>query len=370
MLTSLAKLARLAALSAVALAATVAASSAAITITKAEIAAGRLVVQGSRTGTAPNIVLDDQFSTGVAGGNFAFSLLYLPPDCMIDLKGEGGTAGTFTALVANCGPRGLSAKGAWSDAADYIENDIVTNGGSSYRAKRANTGKAPASSGNDWEVLATRGQRGLQGIQGATGPAGPAGAAGADGAAGPAGPVGTTGPAGQQGTTGPTGAKGATGNTGATGLQGLTGATGPAGPTRMKRARFNTVLLSNVSGTVTELSAMTFTSDISGTALLRGRGFCELPVTLSPSQVYIAAGLSNQTFQQNLGADDFAYIKQWVTSGPNVFTQSEHWSLETAISVTSGEPVSVALRADYDGLSLQSYCNGTFTVEVFSGTLP
>ena len=196
------------------LAATAVPASAAITITKAEIAAGRLVVTGSRTGTAPNIVLDDQFSTGVAGGNFAFSLLYLPPDCMIDLKGEGGTAGTFTALVANCGPRGLSAKGAWSDAADYIENDIVTNGGSSYRAKRANTGKAPASSGNDWEVLAAKGARGIQGATGpagADGAAGPAGAAGTTGAAGPAGPagaVGSTGPGGPAGATGPQGAPG------------------------------------------------------------------------------------------------------------------------------------------------------------------
>ena len=171
-------------------------ASAAITITKAEISAGRLVVQGSRTGTAPLIVLDDLHSTGVIGGNFAFSLLYLPSDCMIDLKGEGGTAGTLTAIVGNCGPRGLSARGAWSNAVAYIENDVITAGGSSYRAKRSNTNKVPATSGNDWEVLA---KKGAPGIQGSTGPAGPAGAIGETGAPGPFGATGATGPQGPAG---------------------------------------------------------------------------------------------------------------------------------------------------------------------------
>ena len=193
-------------------------ASAAITITKAEISAGRLVVQGSRTGTAPSIVLDDLHSTGVIGGNFAFSLLYLPSDCMIDLKGEGGTAGTLTAIVGNCGPRGLSARGAWSNAVAYIENDVITAGGSSYRAKRSNTNKVPATSGNDWEVLA---KKGAPGIQGATGVAGAIGATGATGAAGA---VGATGATGIAGSTGPQGIQGPAGATGAT------GPVGPSGP--------------------------------------------------------------------------------------------------------------------------------------------
>ena len=195
----------------VALAATSTLASAAITITKAEISAGQLVVKGTRTGTASSIVLDDQFTSGVVSGAFAFSLTYLPPDCIIDLKSDGGTGGTISAVVANCGPRGLSARGAWSAVTDYLENDVVTDGGSSYRAQRTNTGKTPATSGNDWEVLAAKGARGIQGVTGVTGAngvAGPQGLPGATGAAGPAGPQGLTGAGGAPGATGPTGPTG------------------------------------------------------------------------------------------------------------------------------------------------------------------
>ena len=202
-----------------ALTATSALASAAITINKAEISGGKLVVTGNRTGTATILSLDTDFSTGVTGaGNFAFNLTYIPPDCIATITGTNGSAGTVDAVIANCGPQGLNAKGAWSDAANYGEDDVVTAGGSSYRAKRANLNKAPASSAADWEVLAARGARGIQGASGQAGAIGP------EGATGPAGPQGS------QGVAGPAGDTGAAGTNGATGATGETGATGPQGP--------------------------------------------------------------------------------------------------------------------------------------------
>ena len=211
MLMSLEKFGRLAALSAVALAAAATASHAAITITKAEISAGQLVVKGTRTGTAPSIVLDNQFTSGVVSGAFAFSLTYLPPDCIVDLKSDGGTGGSISAVVANCGPRGLSARGPWSSVTVYLENDVVTDSGSSFRAKRTNTGKTPASSGNDWEVLAAKGARGIQGATGVAGATGATGATGNDGAPGPQGIQGVDGDTGQTGAQGPQGVQGPAG---------------------------------------------------------------------------------------------------------------------------------------------------------------
>ncbi len=67
-------------------------ASAAITVTKAEIALGKLVVQGTRSGTAAAISLDGLYNASVNGaGAFSFSLTYLPPDCIVDLKAVGGT---------------------------------------------------------------------------------------------------------------------------------------------------------------------------------------------------------------------------------------------------------------------------------------
>ena len=184
-------------------------ANAAITITKAEISGGRLVVTGGRSGTAVAIRLDDKFSAAVdASGNFTFSLTYLPPDCIVDLQGDGGTAGSVTAIIANCGPRGLTAKGAWNNTKAYVVDDVVTDGGSSFRAKAANSNKAPDKNPRQWEVLAFKGARGIQG------------------AAGPAGQTGDVGPTGEQG---PTGATGPAGVQGPAGAQGVAGSQGPQG---------------------------------------------------------------------------------------------------------------------------------------------
>jgi hypothetical protein len=53
---------------------------------------------------------------------------------------------------------GLLRRGPWQDAPTaYVTNDLVTKNGSSYAAKRNNTGKDPATSPDDWDIFAEGG---------------------------------------------------------------------------------------------------------------------------------------------------------------------------------------------------------------------
>ena len=248
---TLKRLPLMAAATALALATTSASALAAITVTKAEISAGRLRVEGTRTGTATQIELDGQFLTTPVGTAFSFNLAYLPTDCFVDLKSIGGTGGSLTdVVVANCGPKGLNAKGAWSSTANYVKDDVISNAGSSFRAKRASVNVTPGANA-DWEVLAAKGARG---IQGATGPAGPAGA---EGTTGPIGATGATGPGGPIGAAGETGATGATGVTGDTGATGATGATGPQGIVNMLQATGGFIRPTTTTGFIGPQAALT-----------------------------------------------------------------------------------------------------------------
>ena len=181
-------------------AATTAAAAQQISVTTATVEGGKLVVVGTTPQPNQKITLDDAFSAKSKGSRaFRFSLDdYLPPSCIIALKAG---ALVTTAVVANCGPRGLTVRGPWNGEDDYVADDLVTFGGSSWRAKRANTGKTPVA-GKTWEVFASAGD------PGATGPEGPQGETGATGDAGPQGEIGPEGPQGATGPQGPTGATG------------------------------------------------------------------------------------------------------------------------------------------------------------------
>ena len=174
-----------------------------ITVTTATVEAGRLVVEGTTPQPNQKITLDDAFSAKSKGSRaFRFSLdAYLPPSCIVSLAAG---ALTTTAVVANCGPRGLTARGPWNAEDDYVADDLVTFGGSSWRAKRGNTGKTPAV-GKDWELFARAGDAGPKGATGPQGPTGPEGDAGPQGEIGPQGPEGPQGATGAQGPTGPQG---------------------------------------------------------------------------------------------------------------------------------------------------------------------
>jgi hypothetical protein len=182
------------------------AEAAGITVTDAKVAAGRLIVTGTTPGPSQSLKLDNHFTVNSNGaGLFTFRLNYLPSDCIVDLKAG---AATGTAVVANCGPRGLSPRGAWAVGLAYLPNDIVAFLGSSWRARLSNTGKRPDQTPSVWQKFASKGN---------TGPVGPAGPAGIEGAQGDDGPAGPQGPQGIQGPKGNPGADGVDGTPGADG---------------------------------------------------------------------------------------------------------------------------------------------------------
>jgi hypothetical protein len=105
---------------------------------------------------------------------------------------------------------GLNPLGPWDAVTRYHLDDLVIHLGSAWRALRTNRNKVPHNRPDDWEQFAARGTRGPAGADGAQGPQGPQGI---QGEAGPPGPQGAAGPQGPQGP------------------QGLRGPQGPAGPT-------------------------------------------------------------------------------------------------------------------------------------------
>ncbi len=132
-----------------------------INLTKAAIEGGRLVVQGTTVSPGTLVTLDGKFSNrSTATKKFAFSLLYLPTDCFIELK---LTTKTDQAAVSSCGPKGVNFIGLWLATKTYQIDDLVTLDGATWRAKRVNINKRPNLSFADWQVFAARGAQGLQG---------------------------------------------------------------------------------------------------------------------------------------------------------------------------------------------------------------
>ena len=129
-------------------------------------------------------------------------------------KGDTGTAGPVGPIGATGpqGQKGIAFRGAWGSAIGYIVDDAVAHQGSAWLAKRASQNVAPVE-GDDWTLLAQKGDPGPQGPQGSVGP------------------QGATGPVGPQGSAGVVGPKGATGSTGSQGPVGVAGPVGPRGLT-------------------------------------------------------------------------------------------------------------------------------------------
>jgi hypothetical protein len=177
------------------------AAAADLVISDAKIAAGLLHVSGRTPRANQQIMLDDQFAaTSSATRTFSFDLVYLPPDCIVELKVDKKPA--VKAVVADCGPRGVNATGAWNATVTYVENDLATSLGSTWRAKQKSRNKVPSRYPAYWEQFAAKGD---------------------PGAAGPSGPRGLTGPKGNAGPRGETGSRGARGEKGEPGAQGPSG---------------------------------------------------------------------------------------------------------------------------------------------------
>ena len=211
-----------------------------LSVTSVSIESGRLIITGT-TATANTLVtLERRFQArSNARGRFGFSLIYTVDDCIVDLstsrgagravvtgcglkgatgqrgpigltgpagpRGPAGLAGATgpagptgatgaTGATGPAGPQGpagprgpgVTARGAWSAGINYVLNDLVSSGGSTWRALQANSNSLPAAGNPNWQVFAAKGDKGErarparrdQGCgrgTGATGPAGPLG---------------------------------------------------------------------------------------------------------------------------------------------------------------------------------------------------
>jgi Collagen triple helix repeat (20 copies) len=214
-------------------------------IHRAEIVKGRFIVEGvSPWGS--KVSLDGVVFDNIGHErSFKFSTLYRPDDCAVTVSVVGFPGKSKDALIANCGPAGVTPRGAWLKNNQYARNDLATYKGSSWRALgEVAANSLPPDVSEDWDLFVagggsgegegTQGPQGPQGAQGAAGAEGAIGPQGAQGAEGPQGSAGVQGESGAEGAQGPQGAagvQGAVGPQGADGLQGATGATGPQGET-------------------------------------------------------------------------------------------------------------------------------------------
>jgi Collagen triple helix repeat (20 copies) len=188
-------------------------TSAAVTVNKAVIAQGSLQIEGTST-RGSVIKLDNTFSASIVQSQFKFVLRdYHPGDCVVSLKTNVNTDPAVNAVVADCGMRGLSPRGAWLNGNSYVKDDVVVLDGSSWRAKKAvAAGTKPGlDGGRFWEKFVARGEEGIMGPTGVDGPPGPVGPQGLKGEQGTTGDVGPVGPQGVQGPIGPQGPQGPAG---------------------------------------------------------------------------------------------------------------------------------------------------------------
>lgn len=169
-------------------------------------------------------------------------------------QGQSGTQGA-QGVKGDIGPAGFTWRGVWQSGINYVEDDSVSHGGSSWFATEdPPTGEVPSQASAYWEPMA------LVGSQGAQGPQGGAGAQGASGGAGPQGSQGPQGTQGSQGSQGLQGPQGSLGNQGTMGNQGNQGAQGTQG-TQGSTGTFSTgvrlgYLFKNTSYTLTDTNYM------------------------------------------------------------------------------------------------------------------
>jgi len=131
------------------------------------------------------------------------------PQGLSGATGQQGPAGVTgpAGPIGQQGPQGQAGpsgtngvsfnfRSAFSNAATYAVNDVVTYSGSTYIAIAANQGPnntTPDQNSAAWSLMA---QQGAAGVQGQNGAAGPQGQTGQTGAIGPQGPQGPQGPSG------------------------------------------------------------------------------------------------------------------------------------------------------------------------------
>jgi hypothetical protein len=131
---------------------------------------GKWALFAAAGGTGPAGVQGMTGATGAQG----------PPG----VQGVMGPVGPIGATGAQ-GPAVANYTGNYVATTNYLLNDAVSYGGSTYISlTKGNVGNTPSLSPTQWAVLAAQGIQGAIGATGVAGPAGPVGATGATGATG------------------------------------------------------------------------------------------------------------------------------------------------------------------------------------------
>jgi hypothetical protein len=167
------------------------------------------------TGIAPDKVLSlviprgDEGTQGIQG--IQGEQGEVGDDGIQGIQGIEGTPGSngATGAIGPTGASGITFRGEWDSATDYVNADAVFYDGATWFASGdPGVGEIPQDSSDNWFPLAIQGATGSQGEQGETGN---------DGVQGVQGETGNDGIQGIQGVQGEDGLKGDTGDTGATG---------------------------------------------------------------------------------------------------------------------------------------------------------
>lgn len=119
-------------------------------------------------------------------------------------------------------------------------------------------------------------------------------------------------------------------------------------------------------------AAPTKTGPVTGTAVVRARGYCNLTsIAGSDNGINIASGLSS-------GAPGSAFtgslVRDWgvmnVPSGSPAGLYQPGWTAERTFPVTLGQVVGIKLEGRHEVGNATNDCSGSLFVEVYSGTLP
>jgi hypothetical protein len=181
---------------------------------------------------------------------------------------------------------------------------------------------------------------------------------------------GAAGPVGPQGPQGLPGSNGLQGVAGPAGPQGVPGPVGPAGPggsraLLFQRATFSHVNVSPVGSTPDKLATLTFTPTANGTAVVRGRGYCNIfPDPLNDNRVSIDAATSAAQAFSGATFYDWGILNVPRGSVPGGLYQLE-WTSEVTLPVVASTNYSMSLFARHDLSTATANCSGSFSVATF-----
>jgi hypothetical protein len=145
------------------------------------------------------------------------------------------------------------------------------------------------------------------------------------------------------------------------------GGSGPSMP--FKRTTFEFSLIPPAGQPAATLTWFHFTPPVSGTAVLRARGYCNLtPLDGSNNQLIIGIGTTPVTALTAVNVGETGFINVPPGAGPGVY--QEGWSAERTFPVTAGQFASAYLVGRHEAGNATNDCSGSLTVEIFSTPMP